>query len=227
MQDLSAPAPMPRDTQTVSRFRRRRGARLRRLIDAVSDRLGRDLTILDVGGRSLYWNNVGLERVRSVIVQNFNERELEISKRRAPTPNRFTYVVGDGRDLRDFGDASVDLVHANSVIEHVGAWPDMKALADEVQRVGRAGWIQTPAWEFPIEPHYRLPAVHWLGEPVRTTALRLTPKYRRCSLAERRTAVDGVNLLAFSEFLYLFPGKSVYIERFMLLPKSYTAYWMT
>ena len=68
--------------------------------------------------------------------------------------------VGDACDLAGYPDRSVDLVHSNSVIEHVGGWPRMAAMAGELMRVARAGWVQTPAWEFPIEPHFHAPLVH-------------------------------------------------------------------
>src|SRR5690606_32277033 len=132
---------------TVNRFRKKRGERLRKLIAATAEKLGRDIVILDVGGRPDYWENVLPERVSKIILMNYMEGELVRDSRLS----MFESQVGDARDLSQFGDKSIDFVHSNSVIEHVGGWSDMKCMASEVLRVGKHGWLQTPAWECPIE----------------------------------------------------------------------------
>jgi hypothetical protein len=138
----------------------------------------------------------------------------------------FRALLGDARRLEGRADGSVDLVHSNSVIEHVGPWQDMAAMASELRRVGRAGWMQTPAWEFPIEPHFRAPFLHWFGQPLRRRMLALSPHYRRAGLAARRLHVDRINLLSRAEVAALFPGCEIWVERVALLPKSYVARWM-
>jgi len=206
---------------TVNRFRQERGKILAEKINRFSKYLGREIAILDVGGRPDYWNNVGLDHISSITILNYDEKELE---RDAPA-KIFVNQVSDARNLSNFADQSVDFVHSNSVIEHVGLWPDMSAMASELRRVGQAGWVQTPAWEFPIEPHFRAPFLHWFGQPLRRRLLWMSKSYRALNVAERRRHVDRINLLSKAEVEALFPGCGIFVER-LVLAKSYTAHWM-
>jgi hypothetical protein len=206
---------------TVNRFRKARGRVLRAQIEALAAALGRDITVLDVGGRPDYWDNVGLGRVARIEVLNYDAAELT----RRPPSDLFVHKLGDARNLSDYPDKSVDLVHSNSVIEHVGAWADMTAMAREAVRVGRSGWIQTPAWEFPIEPHFRAPFLHWFGQPMRRRMMLLSPRYRPLDVGERREHIDRINLLSKAEVKALFPGCKVMTE-WLLFPKSYSVQWM-
>ena len=214
---------MKRDL-TVNRFRSARGRVLRGQIGALADRLGRPIEILDVGGRAEYWDNVGLEGIAHITLMNYDPAELD---RTVPDETLFSKVVGDARNLADHDDKSVDLVHSNSVIEHVGMWNDMAAMASEVMRVGRAGWIQTPAFEFPVEPHFRTLFMHWFGAPMQRAMFSLSfeKRMRRLPMAVRRQALDGVNLLSRREVAAMFPDQEIYVERVALLPKSYTVRW--
>lgn len=205
---------------TVNRFRTARGKILHKHIQSLTGKLGRPIVVLDVGGRPDYWDNVGLEGISEIRLLNIDEDEVT----RRPASNVFVNEIGDARNLVNYADSSVDLVHSNSVIEHVGPWPDMSAMAKEVRRVGKSGWIQTPAWEFPIEPHFRLPFVHWVGAPVRRASLRLSRDYGKLDVGTRRSHIDRINLLSYPEMKHLFPDCGIYIERF-LVAKSYTAHW--
>ncbi|WP_422072376.1 class I SAM-dependent methyltransferase [Tranquillimonas rosea] len=211
--------------QSVNYFRKKRGARLRRHIRQLSHSLGRTLDILDVGGRPDYWENVGLEGIRSITF--LNQDDVEFGDRIETVPGvEFSFRIGDARQLAEFSDKSVDLVHSNSVIEHVGGWDDMAAMAREVVRVGGSGWIQTPAWEFPIEPHFHAPFVHWVGKPMGVRLLSLS-RLRWCRDADlqvRRYQLDHVNLLAKRELKALFPNLQIYTER-VILAKSYVVHW--
>lgn len=219
----AAPPTSPVRDLMVNGFRARRGAVLRAQIDDLVALLGRPITVLDVGGRADYWTNVGVEGIERVLVVNIRTTELN----RPGPADIFEHAEGDARDLREHGDEAFDLVHSNSVIEHVGGWLDMTAMAAEVRRVGRSGWIQTPAWGFPIEPHFRAPFLHWFGGPLRRTMMSLSfePHFRRLPLERRRGNIDGVNLLSRRELEALFPGCDIYVER-VVLAKSFTARWM-
>lgn len=209
---------------TVNRFRSARGRVLRERIETLASQLGRPIEILDVGGRAEYWDNVGLDGIGHIKLMNYDPAELD---RTVPDEKMFTKIVGDARDLADYADNSVDLVHSNSVIEHVGMWNDMAAMAAEVMRVGRSGWIQTPAFEFPVEPHFRTLFMHWFGAPMQRAMFSLSfeRRMRRLPMAVRRQALDGVNLLSYREIRALFPDQDIYVERVALLPKSYTVRW--
>lgn len=205
---------------TVNRFRTARGRVLRKLIDELSEHLGRNISILDVGGREEYWENVGTDNIHKIILLNNDESELDLNNRSA----LFRTELGDACCLSAFENKSVDLVHSNSVIEHVGNWERMSAMASETLRVGLSGWIQTPAWSFPIEPHFKLPFLHWTGQPLRRALLRLSKDYGKLCVAERRYHVDRINLLSYNEFKALFSDADIFIER-LILAKSYSAIW--
>lgn len=218
---------MAKTDHTINRFRTRRGRLLRRQITDLADHLGRDIVILDVGGRPDYWANVGVEGIARIDVMNQHENEVQ---RRVPETipsGIFTRHVGDARDLSNYANQSIDLVHSNSVIEHVGTWVDMRNMADELMRVGRAGWVQTPNWGFPVEPHFRAPFLHWFGQPLRARmmSLSLRADLRKLDIHRRRVRIDTINLLSRREMQALFPGKPLYVER-VVLAKSFTARWM-
>ena len=213
---------------TVNRFRKRRATLLRAQMAQLCDRLGRSVVVLDVGGRPDYWVNVGLEGIAQVQLLNVRAAELERPLPPDLPPQIFSHIVGDARDLAAFDDQSIDLAHSNSVIEHVGRWGDMRRMATEMRRVGLSGWVQTPAWTFPMEPHFHTPFMHWMAAPLRARMLSLSlrRRFRRMSLESRRLAVESINLLSRREVTTLFPDSELYVERWMLIAKSYTAWWM-
>jgi len=135
-------------------------------------------------------------------------------------------LVGDGCSL-DFPDRSYDIVFSNSVIEHVGTWENQKRFAREIRRVAKALWVQTPAWECPIEPHYMTPFVHYLPQSFQKKILRwftLWGWIERPDRALIETAVETTRLLKKSEMRQLFPDCDLVTERILwVIPKGYIA----
>ena len=119
----------------ANRFREKRFAWFLDLLTQVNRRNGA-LRILDVGGTMPYWT-ARLSRLDGLDLQ-----VTLLNKAEMPVGNdpRFRSVTGDARDLSQFADDSFDVVHSNSVIEHVGRWVDMAAMAltcAERQLLGR------------------------------------------------------------------------------------------
>ena len=136
------------------------------------------------------------------------------------------YVVGDATDL-PFDDQSFDLVFSNSVIEHLGNFQKQAAFARESLRVGRGCWIQTPAREFPIEPHFITPFIHWFSIPMQKKLLRnftLWGWLQRPAPSVIDSVLAELRLMSEPEVRHCFPGCILYTESFLGLPKSYTAY---
>jgi Methyltransferase domain len=197
-------------------FRPRRMRRFLRLFEP-----SRETRILDVGGLPICWQGVPCDAQITLL----NLYALDDYDRSFMTSNQST-VVGDGTCL-DYEDQSFDIVFSNSVIEHVGTMARQTQFAAEAKRVGKGHWIQTPAREFFLEPHYFGPFIHWFPRDVQRRLLRNftlwgllgrpTPEHISLVLAELR-------LLTRTEFRGLFPDCEVWIERFLGMPKSYTAY---
>ena len=87
-------------------------------------------------------------------------------------PPSLTFVRGDAMTL-PCRDNSIDVIICAQVYEHV---PDDQILFEEIYRVLRPGGVvffSGPNWLFPIEPHYFLPFLHWLPQPMADLYLRL------------------------------------------------------
>lgn len=185
----------------------------------VRDLRGPDaVSILDVGGSATYWRTVRApERVR-VTVLNLSPK---------PSGAETPWIQADIRDISSVPDDSFDVVFSNSTIEHVGSWADQKQAASEIMRVGRAYFVQTPNFWFPVEPHFLVPGFQFLPARLRA-ALHARRDLGWMSQApsreQARSNVEEIRLLRRPEMRRLFPGCTLHVERFLGLPKSFVAY---
>ena len=208
----------------ASRMRAKRAKYIISMIERIHIDRGR-CRILDVGGTSNYWNIISSDWLLSKDVK-ITLLNLSAHQLRDDQQILFDSIAGDARDLSVFPDAEFDIVHSNSVIEHVGLWGDMKLMAAEVRRVGRAYYVQTPNFWFPIEPHYFFPVLHWLPLAWRVKiALRVALGNwpRAASVDEAMTAQQAAILLDSRAFEALFPDAKMHKERFFGLAKSLIA----
>jgi hypothetical protein len=206
-----------------SRLRARRFRHFQALVASARNRK-RPVNILDIGGTRDYWRIVPELELESA---GLAITILNLPGDAAGTDDAiFRYAVGDGCDLTAFSDGEFDVVHSNSVIEHVGDWTRMMAFAKEVRRLAPSYYVQTPNFWFPIEPHYMRPFLHWIPEPTRarllaTTSIGQYPRAR--SMDEAMRLVQGNRLLSRATLASLFPDARIVTERLALLPKSLMA----
>jgi hypothetical protein len=99
-------------------------------------------------------------------------------------------------------------------------------MASEMRRVGRAFWMQTPNFWFPMEPHFHVPGWQWMPLGLRVAMIRRW----RCGWrgpcpdpAGARKLVEELRLLRESEIRSIFPGATLIAERFCGLVKSWIA----
>lgn len=208
-------------------FRNKRAALLRNFIAQIAE--GKDrVRILDVGGRPQYWKQIGLQFLSEhrVTVTILNLYPTELEGVEGNERGVFETVVGDACAMT-FPDGYFDIVHSNSVIEHVETWQNMKAFARETRRVGKTYYVQTPNFWFPIDPHYyALPLFHWLPRPVRARLLGKLPLAmmgRAQDVDKEFETVDAARLLDSRQMRFLFPDATMKVERVAGLTKSMIA----
>ena len=198
------------------RLRERRFQMFERLVSA----LPRPIRIIDIGGTTRYWEQRGWAGRSDVTITLVNlEAEAARYENILPT-------AGDATDLAEHGDQSFDVAFSNSVIEHLFTLEAQQRMADEVRRVAAAYWVQTPNFWFPIEPHFLVPAWHWLPEETRVSILRRRGVgwAGRCPDEDRaRAVVQEHRLMRRDELARLFPDAVIVGERFAGLTKSWTA----
>jgi hypothetical protein len=163
----------------------------------------RKVRILDLGGTPSYWRALpalyGRPDVEITILNLGHE---------AATDRNLSVRSGDAC-ATGLPDMSFDVVHSNSVIEHVGDWVKIAAMANEVRRLAPSYFVQTPNFWFPIEPHYKLPAVHWLPSPLKKAVTGDNPA--------------RIRLLSASEIRALFPDSDLWREKYFGLTNSLVA----
>jgi Methyltransferase domain len=212
-----------RNPQSVSR--RLRGKRFAFFEQLIAP-LVKPLRVLDVGGTEDFWQSLGYGNRDDMWVTLLNVTACSTSS------PQFVSIAGDARDLSQFKRREFDVVFSNSVIEHVGDFADQKRMADEVQRVGKRYFVQTPNRYFPIEPHFLFPWFQFLPEAVQ---IGLLGRFRLGTydiVTDRdyaRELVREIRLLSLGEFSRLFPVANIYRERLLGLTKSFVAYggWET
>jgi len=182
-----------------------------------------EVKILDVGGTRAYWKIVPeqfLEDYRVTITLLNLPGSTGVSDEK-----HFRFIEGDGCDL-GLPDNSFDMVHSNSVIEHVGDWTRMVSFAHEIRRMAPKYFVQTPNYWFPLEPHCWFPFFHWLPKPIRVWLIlhfSLGHWRKANSVDEAVLIVESARLLNRAMLQSLFPDAYVLTERFLGLPKSLIA----
>lgn len=196
-------------------FRKRRG---RRLLKHFPD-MG-ELRICDLGGSRHFWEklDIGVPH-KNITIYNINDDETQALR----TENYSDIEIRkyDGMTV-PVGDNFFDLLICNSVIEHIPK-PERAQIAKEMTRISRRIFCQTPAYSFPIDPHFLMPFIHWLPKKWGEYLLYVSP-WKILSNPSRET-VDhyflGTNLLRKRELAELFPACAIEYEYFLGFVKSY------
>lgn len=215
------------DIVYANRFRE---ARFRRFLAIVDEIVATRsfCRIVDLGGVAAYWRGLHLLwRDKPVHITLVNIRPDPTSDDCELTSNNcFECVIGDIRDLSQLHDFSFDIVHSNSVIEHVGTLQDQQRMAGEVRRLAPRYFVQTPNSLFPLEPHFRMPFIHWLPESWRAKIVT----YYACGFYPRAQSTDDVDWILHDARLLdahamntLFPDATIERERYFGLTKSLIA----
>lgn len=186
----------------------------------------------------------------SAMRPQLNWRILDIGcgeKFRSPWLMEFPKVVGlDIREIREhcyssfvradaarlpFADGAFDLVFSNSLIEHLPTLDHQRQFADEVRRVSRHYWVQTPNFNFPVDPHYMIPFFQHLPRRLqKPIAYKLSGSW----ILLGYYITCGWNIQGEYEFhtVYgltprslqgLFPDAQIIKQRFLSMPQSIVA----
>lgn len=204
-------------------FRAKRFEHIRKLIEAALAEKDH-VEILDLGGSEKYWLigedfiNAHRDRLHFTLVNPEQQEEKNT--------DLFTFMIGDATDPALFADKTFDIVHSNSVIEHVGDWSAIQRFAQNTMRLGKRYYMQTPNYWFPYEPHFRFPGFQWLPVPVRVwlmMSMRLGFFARQTDKAEARFHVESIRLLNQAEVRRLFPDARIEFETVAGMAKSIMA----
>ena len=132
-------------------------------------------------------------------------------------------------------DQAFDIVYSSSVIEHVTvpksrmydyptwrafclrALRQQKRFADEIRRVGKNYFVQTPNKHFLIESHSWLPLVNFLPRKLLVSLLKWSNRYWI------KQTIPDFNLLSARQMKRLFPDATIVREQFLFLTKSLIA----
>jgi len=216
----------PKVTCTIdpnkSKFRKQRFEIVLNIIERVISGKSK-CDIIDLGGTYGYWQPF-LPQLRGL---NIKVKILNLEDRtEAFADDRFSFEKGDATNLPTISDRTFDLVHSNSLIEHVGRWPDMKRMAANVRRLADNYYIQTPYFWFPMEPHARTIGYHWMPSQWRVKLLlrkSLGFYPMAADIDEAMDYIEGAYLLDKNQFKALFPDGRIISEKFCGLTKSLIA----
>jgi SAM-dependent methyltransferase len=147
----------------------------------------------------------------------------------------FTPILIDETGRLPFPDKFFDIVYCSSVIEHVtvdkgdvwkiGSGKTFKAkarikqqqFANEIKRLGKGYFVQTPYKYFPIESHSWLPFVSFLPRHLLLPLLKITNRFW-----VKKTQPDW-NLLTSSDFSSIFSEAKIVNEKSFGITKSMMA----
>lgn len=189
----------------------------------------RPVSIIDIGGSARYWENFFFS-IEGINKNDFNITITNLSKDNLredyDRDSYYKYQVLNACNMHQYQDKEFDIVHSNSVIEHVGDSENMQKMANEIIRIGKKHFVQTPNYWFIVEPHFRFIGFQWLP---RFAKKWLVKKRKMGSLPQAKSdieaikIVDSIHLLNYEELKDIFPKSTIYREKFMGLTKSLIA----
>lgn len=175
---------MANNSILISLFRNRseqwRKRRLKVFDELMNQQEPRNISVLDLGGSDgsqlrVYADSANLD----ITIADIDENSLI----RARANYGFKTVLLKEDNRLPFKNKEFDFIFCNSVIEHVTvpkkdiwqikngavfrqfAMKRQSAFADEIKRIGKGYFVQTPNRLFPIENHVWLPFVQFLPDP--------------------------------------------------------------
>jgi hypothetical protein len=197
--------------------------------------IGRQTRILDLGsedGRNIRSVLAGLD----ITPANVHIADIDAGAvNRGHDQYGYTPIVLSESEVLPFDDRAFDVVYCSSVIEHVTvpksevwsihsgrvfrerAWTRQRAFANEIRRVAKSYFVQTPNANFPVESHTWLPFIGYLPRPLQLATLGVTNR-----VWIKRTAPDW-NLLRRRQMQELFPDAEIVNESTLGLVKSLMA----
>ncbi len=115
------------------------------------------------------------------IADHFSSKNVvtgaDVDDRRAVQKSSLKFVLLDSEVL-PFDNGSFDIVISNHVIEHL---PYQAVHLREIRRVLRdrgVAYVAIPNRNFPVEPHYGVPLIHYLPFKLFNRTLKILGKYR-------------------------------------------------
>lgn len=223
--------PVARLALAVSRSARQKRAQMFR--DAFA--LDENTRILDLGSENGHHIHAVLRgtgvRSKNVYIADINQDLVETGAKRFG----FNPVFVNESGPLPFPDGFFDVVYCSSVIEHVTlpkerVWREysgrkfrdaakkrQKEFADEIRRLGRKYFVQTPYRHFPVESHSWLPGLGWLPRWLLLPALRFSN-----AVWVKKTNPDWY-LMNRREMSELFPDAKILEEKSLGLTKSLIA----
>ncbi len=182
----------------------------------------RPVKILDLGGSDYHWRN-------SDIMNNKEFHITLINKENQYTDGfrNLSFIKRDVNEISIFDDDEYEVVYSNSLLEHLNNFDEQKKMAEEIRRIGKHYFVQTPNYYFPVEPHFLFPFFQFLPEDVQVRLLRnfnLGWFEKQKNDSQARELASSIRLLKRNELKEMFPDGKIYTEKFLLLNKSFIVY---
>lgn len=204
-----------------------RARRLKQFVRHTIDCHISNASILDIGGTLDYWH-MNLQYVPNGLLSSIDIVNLDPQTEGKQTIDAITLhmYTGDALDQSSLRQDKYDIVHSNSVIEHVGNLRAQQKMASIIKEIGHYYWVQTPVKSFPVEPHFYFPffaylplwSRTWLHQNFKLGFMEIEPDW-----LEARMVCEETRLLTKQELKAIFDDCNILTERFMGICKSYTA----
>jgi hypothetical protein len=203
-------------------------------------------TVLDIGGTVEYWkmnseylpqgliteidvvNKMNSDDVPEGLITEIDAINLPYQEARYELINNMTLRVygGNALDKATLRLARYDIVHSNSVIEHVGNLKSQWQMGKVMAEIADYHWVQTPAKSFPLEPHFYFPFFSYLPLPVKTflyQRLKLGFMGKEPNWLKARMVCEETRLLTKQELAHIFPLSEIINEYLYFWIKAYVA----
>ena len=174
-------------------FRIKRLKKKKKIIKKIFEQKG-SVNIIDIGGSELYWELLEDNFLES---RNVKITLLNLFDYNVINKNIFTYARGNGCALK-FDENEFDLSFSNSVIEHVGSYHNMIKFADEIKRVAKIFYCQTPNIWFPLEAHSWFPYFQIMPDPLK---FYLVTKFNLGYYTRQENDIDAIKIVTDAKLL--------------------------